>query len=270
MNLDKLRFNFCRNLKIIAGIALIFISVAVHAQTNEIRPILPKLIKQVQPSIVGIALYTPLESKTPQLLGTGFVVGNGRYIVTNYHVVAKVLDPSIVQHYVALAGKGAEPKTYKIDTVAIDPVHDLAILSTQAQLPSLTIASDRFIDEGSDIFFMGFPIGAILGLYPATHQGIIAAIAPDINPARNANELTIQMLSRLKQPFMIYQLDATAYPGNSGSPVFNRENGEVIAVINKVFVSAGKESALTNPSGISYAIPVKHLRKLAKENDITL
>jgi len=83
-------------------------------------------------------------------------------------------------------------------------------------------------------------------------------------------QLTLQMLERLKTPFLVYQLDATAYPGNSGSPVFNRNNNEVVAIINKVFVSEGKESALTNPSGISYAIPVRDLRKLAKGNDIAL
>lgn len=78
------------------------------------------------------------------------------------------------------------------------------------------------------------------------------------------------MLNRLKTPFFIYQLDATAYPGNSGSPVFNSNNNEVIGIINKVFVSSGKEAALTNPSGISYAVPVQQLRKLAKLNDIAL
>jgi len=78
------------------------------------------------------------------------------------------------------------------------------------------------------------------------------------------------MLDRLKTPFLIYQLDATAYPGNSGSPVFNSNNNEVVAIINKVFVSEGKEAALTNPSGISYAIPIRDLRKLAKVNDISL
>jgi len=83
-------------------------------------------------------------------------------------------------------------------------------------------------------------------------------------------QLTLQMLERLKTPFLVYQLDATAYPGNSGSPVFNRNNNEVVAIINKVFVSEGKESALTNPSGISYAIPVRDLRKLAKTIDLAL
>lgn len=247
------------------GLCLIMFSSVSFSQ-----PSLPSLIKDIQPSVVGLAMYTPLESKNPQLLGTGFVVGNGKYVVTNYHVVSKELQVDIVQHYVALAGKGERPQIFKLKLLAFDPVHDLAILSMEQSLPALPLAADAFIDEGSDIFFTGFPIGAVLGLYPATHRGIVAAVAPDINPARNANELTIKMLSRLKRPFMIYQLDATAYPGNSGSPVFNRENGEVIGVINKVFVSAGKEAALSHPSGISYAIPVRHLKKLARDNNIDL
>jgi S1-C subfamily serine protease len=78
------------------------------------------------------------------------------------------------------------------------------------------------------------------------------------------------MLKRLKEPFLIYQLDITAFPGNSGSPLIERNTGNVIGVLNKVFVSEGKESALSNPSGISYAIPIKHLKKLAADNGVKL
>lgn len=56
----------------------------------------------------------------------------------------------------------------------------------------------------------------------------------------------------------------TAYPGNSGSPVVNVETGEVFAVINKVYVRDSKESALSHPSGISYAIPIEHVHALLK------
>lgn len=227
-------------------------------------------IKQIKPSVVGIAIYAPIQSRSPQLLGTGFVVGNGKYVVTNYHVVSKELDPSIVQNYVALSGSGPSPKVHKMEVLAIDPVHDIAILSINDTLPSVKLARDKLVEEGTSIFFTGFPLGAILGLYPATHQGLVAAIAPDINPASNADQLTVQMLNRLKTPFFIYQLDATAYPGNSGSPVFDSNTNEVVAIINKVFVSEGKEAALTNPSGISYAIPIRELRKLAKTIDVAL
>ena len=60
----------------------------------------------------------------------------------------------------------------------------------------------------------------------------------------------------------MYQLDATAYPGNSGSPVFDTESNDVIAVINKVFVKSKKENVLSDPSGITYAIQVRYVREL--------
>lgn len=227
-------------------------------------------IKEIKPSVVGIGIFTPIESKAPQILGTGFIVGNGRYVATNYHVVSKELDPTIVQYYVGLSGEGPMPRLNKMELIGIDPVHDLALFSIETALPALPLGNDSYLESGTSIFITGFPIGAVLGLYAATHTGIIAAVAPDINPARNANELTINMLKRLKEPFLIYQLDITAFPGNSGSPLIERNTGNVIGVLNKVFVSEGKESALSNPSGISYAIPIKHLKKLAADNGVKL
>jgi S1-C subfamily serine protease len=68
----------------------------------------------------------------------------------------------------------------------------------------------------------------------------------------------------LKNSYDIYQLDATAYPGNSGSPVYDPRTGEVVAIINKVLVKTTKEHMLSDPSAITYAIPIKYLNKLIK------
>ncbi len=62
------------------------------------------------------------------------------------------------------------------------------------------------------------------------------------------------------------QLDGTAYPGNSGSPLYETENGEVVGIINMVFVKGTKEAALTQPSGISYAIPAQPLIDLIQRS----
>jgi serine protease Do len=53
----------------------------------------------------------------------------------------------------------------------------------------------------------------------------------------------------------VFQLDGTAFPGNSGSPLYDPADGEVVGVLNMVFVKSTKEAALAQPSGISYAIP---------------
>ncbi len=237
---------------------------AVHASD------LVNTVKKVKPSVVAIALYTPIESNVAAVRGTGFVFGNGRYVATNYHVVAETLNPNIVQYYVALAGSGKRPEPIKAEVIAFDVVADLAILRINKALPALSLAEDSFVDDATQVAFTGFPIGSILGLYPSTHRGIIAALTPDAIPSNTSQQLSNTMLNRLQNPLFIYQLDATAYPGNSGSPMYLQETGQVVGILNKVFVAAGKESAISTPTGISYAIPVKHLRRLAKKHNINV
>ena len=60
------------------------------------------------------------------------------------------------------------------------------------------------------------------------------------------------------------QLDATAYPGNSGSPLYDPETGAVYGIVNMVFVKGTKENALSHPSGITYAIPANYIRGLVE------
>ena len=121
--------------------------------------------------------------------------------------------------------------------------------------------------EGQSIAVMGFPIGGTLGFAMVTHRGIIASVTTAALPAATAQQLDPRALVRLREGnFDIYQLDATAYPGNSGGPVVDVDSGRVVAVINMVLIKAGRESALSNPTGISYAIPVRHLVELVKQS----
>ncbi len=223
------------------------------------------VVKNVTQSVVAIGIYTPLEQNGNKVLGTGFVVDDGKKVITNYHVVSQLLDPTIVQHYVVIHGSGRDVKAIKATVEKIDPVHDLALLTFDDALAALKLADSKLLVPGQDVAFTGFPLGAAIGLYPATHKGIVSAITPDAIPAQNADQLTVSMLKRLKEPELVYQLDAIAYPGNSGSPVYDPKNGSIVGVINKVFVSQGKESALSTPTGISYAIPVKHVHALLRK-----
>jgi serine protease Do len=102
----------------------------------------------------------------------------------------------------------------------------------------------------------------VLGLFPVTHRGIVSVVTPIIIPGANTNELDAKAIKNLRKPFEVYQLDATAYPGNSGSPVFDSTTGDVIGIVNMVFVKGAKEKAITDPSGISYAIPAQYIKKL--------
>jgi len=81
------------------------------------------------------------------------------------------------------------------------------------------------------------------------------AIVP---PAAGPQGLSERAVRQLRQgSFEVVQLDATAYPGNSGGPVLDVETGEVVGVVSMVLVKGTKEAALSAPSGISYAVPVR-------------
>tara|TARA_R110000803_G_scaffold135160_1_gene202119 strand:- start:14084 stop:14818 length:735 start_codon:yes stop_codon:yes gene_type:complete len=223
----------------------------------------------IKPSVVGIGVYTPTGQPKNQLYGSGFVIGDGTYVVTNSHVIAKELDEGLLQELVVFTGKGVAAKVRIATLIATDKEHDIAILKIKGQpLPALQLAQSKFKPEGSSIAFTGFPIGAVLGLYPVTHRGIIAAVTPTIIPVDDSRQISIAMIKRLRDPYLVYQLDATAYPGNSGSAMYDLETGKVIGIINKVFVQESKETVISKPSGITYAIPVKYLHQLLKQHNI--
>ena len=85
---------------------------------------------------------------------------------------------------------------------------------------------------------------------------------PPTSPPPGTQSLTAKLIKRADNPFLMFQLDATAYPGNSGSPLWHPDSGEVLGVLNSVYIKGAKETALTAPSGLSYAIPVKYVHAL--------
>ena len=146
----------------------------------------------------------------------------------------------------------------------------MALLSISGDpLPTMTLGDSGKVREGELYAFTGFPIGVVLGLHPVTARGIISAITPVAMPQMASGELTDTVIARLRHPFDVFQLDATAYPGNSGSPLYNPETGEVIGIVNMVFVKESKETVLQKPSGISYAIPIKYAEHLLDKEKLS-
>lgn len=220
---------------------------------------LPATVSRVKPSVVGVGTYQVARTPRGQLQGTGFAVGDGRHVLTNAHVVTRNLGAAGQESLAVFVGRGTRPEVRKAKKVALDPDHDLALLRISGgPLPALELGNSDAVREGERFAFTGFPIGAVLGLYPATHRGIVSAITPIARPMDRAGQLTAKTIRRLEKPYRVFQLDATAYPGNSGSPLYAPDTGRVIGIVNMVFVKDTKETVLQEPSGISYAIPIQY------------
>ena len=192
--------------------------------------------------------------------GKGFAVGDGLHIVTNAHVIPDTLDLERMEKQVVITGRNNEPDVRDATVIFRDKAHDIALLKISGTaLPPLTLGDSDLVKEGRRVAFTGFPIGMVLGFFPATHQAFVSSITPIIRPVNNAVQLDANLIRQLKTPFMVFQLDGVAYPGNSGSPLYDPDTGVVYGIINMVFVKGKKEAALSAPSGISYAIPGKHI-----------
>lgn len=225
---------------------------------------LPETVALVKKSVVGVGTYQRTRTPAIRFSGTGFVTGDGLSVITNAHVVPESLDPNAVETLGIVVGSGEGIEFRPATLAGRDREHDLAHLRlTGLAMPALTLGEEAGMQEGRDIAFTGFPLAMTLGLHPATHRGLLAAITPIVMPSLSSRQLNPGAIVQLQRaPFQIYQLDATAYPGNSGSPVYDPATGVVYGIINMVFVKGLKETAITNPSGITYAVPAHYARDL--------
>jgi len=231
---------------------------------------LTQTIERIKPSVVGVGTFLKVRSPSVLFVGTGFVVADGRHVITNAHAFAKPLDASKMESPIVLVSKDGEPQPREAELLAIDKEHDLALLRISGDpLPALKLGDSATVREGQTLAFTGFPIGMVLGFHPATHRGMVAAITPVALPGITAKQLTARTISRIRDSvYRVFQLDGTAYPGNSGSPLYDPEDGTVYGIINSVFVQGTREAAISRPSGITYAIPSRHIRELLQREKI--
>lgn len=219
----------------------------------------------VRQSIVIVGTYKATNNPRFQLRGTGFVVGSGLQVMTNAHVLPEATGlsdaPSLV---VQVRGADGSWQMRSAERIESSEVHDLALLRFDgAPVPALVLGNSAKVREGDDLAFTGFPIGGVLGFSPVTHRATVSSITEAALPSPSARQLQGRAVRGLRDgTFEIFQLDATAYPGNSGGPVFDLQTGAVLGVMNMVLIKGTRESALSHPSGISYAIPSRYVKEL--------
>lgn len=228
-------------------------------------------IARVKPSIVAVGTFRSTDNPQFSLRGTGFAIGDGSLIATNAHVVGDQGDAganAAPAQWAVQARLGGRTQVLNAQVVARHPAHDLAVLRlAEGRLPALKVRPSESVREGHTVAFSGFPIGGILGFAPVTHRGIVSSITPIALPGANSRQLDARLIRQIRSgSFDIFQLDATAYPGNSGSPLFDPDTGDVIGVISMVLIKSTKESALSQPSGITYAVPSNFLLDILRAN----
>lgn len=229
---------------------------------------LPGLIAVAKQSVLPVGTYSATGNPRFEFRGSGFVIGDGNLVATNFHVLADGAEAESGPQMVALGPRvGNEAQVRRARVVATDRNRDLALLQIDGPpLPALVLAEAGTAREGQGIALIGFPIGGTLGFAPVTHRGIVASITTVALQAPTARQLDPRAVSQLRRGnFEVLQLDAVAYPGNSGGPLLDAETGQVLGIVNMVLVKSTRESALSSPTGITYAVPVAMLRELLSQ-----
>ena len=230
---------------------------------------LPDTIERIKPSIVGIGTFVKLRNPAAIASGTGFAVADGRHVVTNAHVLPKEMDADKKETLVVWTAGNKEPREAQV--LAVDKEYDIAILRLSGgALPAMQLADSDKVREGQMLVFTGFPLGLVFGFHPATHRAMVSAIPPMVMQGMTARQLNARMISRIRDAASsVIQLDGTAYPGNSGSPLYDPNTGAVYGIVNMVLVKGTRESAISTPSGITYAIPSNRIADLLREKQLT-
>ncbi len=199
-----------------------------------------EVFERVHPAVVNIATITLsmnfwLELVPRQGQGSGFIIDNKGYILTNSHVVAKAQKITVT-----MANGAKIPATL----VGRDPVSDLAVI----KIPSRHVGGIAILGD-SDKIKVGqktIAIGNPFGLSHTLTTGIISALNRSI---RTEDGHQIDNL---------IQTDAAINPGNSGGPLLN-SNGEVIGINVAIYSMSG------GYQGIGFAIPVNYAKFVATE-----
>jgi serine protease Do len=167
--------------------------------------------------------YVPRDFESHSL-GSGFIVGEDGYIITNAHVVGGPQGQEIVVRL-------ADRREFPARVVGADPLTDIALLKIDAAgLPSARIGDPAAIEPGEWVAAVGSPFGF--------ERSITAGIV-------SAKGRTLPDESYV--PFI--QTDVAVNPGNSGGPLFNLR-GEVVGVNSLIYTDSG------GYMGLSFAVPI--------------
>lgn len=198
---------------------------------EEIQDAISQLAEHVTPTVVGVSSIRKLSSpgnRSRQDVprpgsGSGVVIHEDGYIVTNDHVIGNAVEAEI--HF-------SDNSTLIAHVVGRDPDTDLAVLKVDAghNLPSATFGDSRSVKVGQWVLAVGNPFG----LDRTVTLGVVSGIGRD-----NMN------LSRYEN---FIQTDASINPGNSGGPLFNLQ-GEVIG-INAAVINFAQNIGFAIPSNM--------------------
>jgi Do/DeqQ family serine protease len=169
--------------------------------------------------------------------GSGVIISDDGYIVTNYHVIEEATNIEVVMN---------NNQRFFAKIIGTDPSTDLALLKVRARgLPFVRYGDSDLVTPGQWVLAIGNPFD----LNSTVTAGIVSAKARNIGILRDRNNLQVESF---------IQTDAAVNPGNSGGALVNLQ-GELVGINTAIATSTGQYS------GYSFAIPVSLVKKVVDD-----
>ena len=181
-----------------------------------------------------------LSPKEIQSSGSGVLISNDGYIVTNNHVVEGANEIEIILN---------NKKSYTAEIIGRDPNTDIALLKIESRdLPYIQYGNSNNLKIGEWVLAVGNPFN----LTSTVTAGIVSAKGRDINILKNNPYTGVTPIESF------IQTDAAVNPGNSGGALVNT-NGELIGINTAIQSNTGSYT------GYSFAIPVNIVKKVIRD-----
>ena len=177
--------------------------------------------------------------------GTGFVISEDGYILTNYHVIEGAYSTGATINVMFSADSGYDTTQYTAQVVGFERNNDVAVIKIDASgLSAATLGSSDSLRVGDTVYAVGNPLGELT--YSMT-PGIVSA--------------TDRVITTDEGTANMFQISAAVNEGNSGGPVYNAY-GQVVGI-----VTAKPNSASSGGSteGIGFAIPIDDAVRIAND-----
>ncbi len=175
-----------------------------------------------------------------QSIGTGLIIDERGYIVTNGHVVEGATSITVILN---------DGRNLDAELIGLDSVHDVAVVKISGEdLPVARLGDSESLIIGEWAIAVGNPYAYLIkDSRPSVSVGVISAV-----------ERNFAGIGEGKIYKRMIQTDAAINPGNSGGPLVNIE-GEVIGLNTFIFSETGESV------GIGFAIPIDRVKKIARE-----
>jgi len=180
--------------------------------------------------------------------GSGFIISEDGYILTNAHNIKDNFRPSVITTDINITVVVPGGEAYSASIVGLDMISDIALLKIDGEnFDYCNLGDSDEVKVGEWAIALGNPRNLISNAQyqPIASAGIVSAINADFSLDSQSGKLLDNMI----------QTDASLNPGNSGGPLID-SNGDVIGI--NTFIKADSQN-------LGFAIPINFAKKIADE-----